>query len=872
MSIFKWKLVFILSILDILKTSAIDSETSVENNKSFRSKSKFNETDSLLNTSEFTKNELLKISHAKSRENVILRSSVGMLQSNKLRKLKKDQDHSSEASLSISGNRWVEGGNGVITTGSDHFKYESSSIEISRDGNVIAVGFYHARDGSFGGEVNVYTLLNGTYWFPMGSQLLGEDKLDEFGKSLSLSRDGKRLAVGAYLNDGGGTNSGHVRVFEFKEDYKDWIQLGADIDGEADLDYSGSSVSLSGDGNIVAVGAYGNDGASGTRTNSGQTKIYGLFRNVWYQIGKDIVGEYNGDFFGSTVSLSLSGRIVAIGAILHDGKGDASGAVYIYHHTNTDWKMVDKISGEKGGDLFGSSISISSNGLRLAVGSYHHDGEDRSGPVKVYEYNRQRRKYLRLGSEVFVSGDTYGVFSNTKISISGNGNMIAFGSGISEGGHGNNRGTVFTFLYQEGEWKQIGINIDEGSALAERTGVTVALSETGERLIVGSFSSRQKTFQVFSLEHHDYFDSVSEKSPLKPTKHTKPVKQPISPTKMPMKQPTLPPFSAKPSIHQLLSPSIVPTTSPTKAENPSAAPTPSPTKMPTKQPTIKNPTNKPSTIPTVDPTKQPTLNPTKNPTRPPTKDPTRAPTKQPTTANPTNKPTKNPTTYPTRQATSNPTKKPTRPPTKYPTRKPTKNPTRKPTSNLTKKATNQPTVLLSTWPSLLKSENQTFEMTLAQTMSQCADDVHYRDIEVDIGCDSINGVVCHMLGFVGLSQEGVKGVMQHCPKSCGYCKQREIHPTVSPTETPSELTLNPTKFHTTQPTTNPTIGPTNIPTKRLTLSPSAFPSTFSPSAFPSNAATPACVDDPTYENFIGMGCRFYSGSNCMILDRIGLSW
>jgi len=205
-------------------------------------------------------------------------------------------------------------------------------------------------------------------------------------------------------------------------------------------------------------------------------------------------------------------------------------------------------------------------------------------------------------------------------------------------------------------------------------------------------------------------------------------------------------------------------------------------------------------------------------------------------------------------------------------------------------------------------------MTLAPTMSECADNFNYRDIEVDIGCDSINGVVCHMLGFVGLSEEGVRGIMLHCPKSCGYCKRREIRPpliidllepghsvtnkansisspnyfrskwlapTVSPTATPSVLTLNPTKFHTTQPTTNPTIGPTNIPTKWPTFSPSAFPSTFSPSAFPSTfspsafpsyAATPACADDPTYENFIGMGCRFYSGSNCMILDRIGLSW
>ena len=40
----------------------------------------------------------------------------------------------------------------------------------------------------------------------------------------------------------------------------DWSQLGDDIDGEAADDYSGCSVSLSSDGTVVAIGAFVNDG------------------------------------------------------------------------------------------------------------------------------------------------------------------------------------------------------------------------------------------------------------------------------------------------------------------------------------------------------------------------------------------------------------------------------------------------------------------------------------------------------------------------------------------------------------------------------------------------------------------------------------
>ena len=66
------------------------------------------------------------------------------------------------------------------------------------------------------------------------------------------------MAIGAYGNDGNGTSAGHVRIYNFNG--SSWIQLGNDIDGEAAGDYSGNSVSLSSDGGTVAIGAYVNDG------------------------------------------------------------------------------------------------------------------------------------------------------------------------------------------------------------------------------------------------------------------------------------------------------------------------------------------------------------------------------------------------------------------------------------------------------------------------------------------------------------------------------------------------------------------------------------------------------------------------------------
>ena len=48
--------------------------------------------------------------------------------------------------------------------------------------------------------------------------------------------------------------------------------MGSDIDGESAGDYSGVSVDLSADGNVLAVGAYLDDNNNGT--NKGQVKVY----------------------------------------------------------------------------------------------------------------------------------------------------------------------------------------------------------------------------------------------------------------------------------------------------------------------------------------------------------------------------------------------------------------------------------------------------------------------------------------------------------------------------------------------------------------------------------------------------------------------
>ena len=63
-------------------------------------------------------------------------------------------------------------------------------------------------------------------------------------------------------------------------------QIGNDIDGEILDDNSGTSVSLSSDGSVVAIGAYGNNGVNGS--DSGHVRIYQNVSGTWTQVGSEI--------------------------------------------------------------------------------------------------------------------------------------------------------------------------------------------------------------------------------------------------------------------------------------------------------------------------------------------------------------------------------------------------------------------------------------------------------------------------------------------------------------------------------------------------------------------------------------------------------
>ena len=362
--------------------------------------------------------------------------------------------------------------------GSDFFGSFGDTVGINADGTVIAVG---EPSGGLG-VVRIYENIAGT-WTQIGADIVGLANNNQLGISISFSDDGTIVALGASGADDNGDNSGHVRIFQNVAGT--WTQIGSPIGGEAANDGSGSSVSLSADGSIVAIGASGNDlggDPNGPTGQSGHVRVYQNIAGTWTQIGQDIDGIAGGESSGRSVSLSADGSIVAIGAPLNDNGDSNTGQVRIYQNIGGTWTQIGGgIDGENANDQSGNSISLSSDGTIVAIGALQNDDNgSNSGHTRIYQ--NIAGTWTQIGQDI--DGENTNDLSGSSISLSSDGSIVAIGASQNDG-NGSNSGHTRIYRNVAGTWTQLGNDID-GEAANDRLGDAVALSKDGTTVIVGS--------------------------------------------------------------------------------------------------------------------------------------------------------------------------------------------------------------------------------------------------------------------------------------------------------------------------------------------------------------------------------------------------
>lgn len=369
---------------------------------------------------------------------------------------------------------------------------------------------------------------------------------DLFGYAISLSADGKTLAVGApgEASDGSApddtSQSGAGAVFVFEQDVDgNWSQVAWLKSPAPDPDDRfGTAVALSADGNTIAVGApyedsnatgVGGDAGNDLALASGAVFVFTRSDGDWDPSPvylKAATGE-NGDIFGSAVALAADGNTLAVTAPNESSNatginGDesnnlalSSGAVYVFTRSEGSWSQQAfvKASNTGAGDQFGGvanlpgAVALAADGNTLVVGAPFEDGtgtgiggnqssNSAADAGAAYVYTRAGNSWS-VQAYVKASNTKLNDWFGATVALSSDGNLLAVGAPFEDSGASGiggdqasialpDSGAVYLFGRSETTWVQDAYVKASNPGSSDLFGARVVLAGDGATLVVSA--------------------------------------------------------------------------------------------------------------------------------------------------------------------------------------------------------------------------------------------------------------------------------------------------------------------------------------------------------------------------------------------------
>lgn len=369
------------------------------------------------------------------------------------------------------------------------------AISLSADGNVLATG--DAFDSGYTGATWVFERAAGSTWRQVGKKLVGTGGSggDGQGRSVALAADGTTLAVGAPYA-GGDIYWGFTgATWAFTRAARGaLVQQGVPLvgTGGTEIGEQGTSVALSLDGNVLAVGG-GN-----TADYNGAVWVFARSTGgAWAQQGAKLVptmddgSEVHNASFGRTVSLSADGTILAAGGSLDAGR---VGAVWVFTRSSSgQWaQQGSKLVGTGAiGDYVdqGSAVALSADGTTLAIGGPGDNSLDNGGAYgATWIFTQTAGTWKQQGEKLVATGDAGS--QGQSVAFSGDGNVLAVGGQDSSVTY-DQQSSVGVWIFKRsttGQWAQQGSALN-GTFTDNPSGDVidhaVALSASGTTLAVG---------------------------------------------------------------------------------------------------------------------------------------------------------------------------------------------------------------------------------------------------------------------------------------------------------------------------------------------------------------------------------------------------
>jgi hypothetical protein len=365
------------------------------------------------------------------------------------------------------------------------------------------------------GAGDFQTVSHNGHWMLMAG-FTGNDLNDWEGQSISLSGNGKNLAIGAPRNHDACPErssppfcaNGRVRVFRKEnENATHWFQLGSTLMGLQEGEQMGYSVGISANGEVVIIGS---PYESTVAENAGVVRVYHLLQGNWTIRGQIFYGDGNGDRCGVTVSISDDGKTIAFGApnAAEDGNNNA-GVVRVYEYVEGEDLWVQKgedIEGSGKNDMDGSGITLGRYGGVIAVSSTQQNAVNHTGSVRIFKWDNVTKGWRRKGEPL--RGKFHNDAFGRSVAIDLLANTVVVGA-PKNSENGTNAGMTRVFYWDAAneKWSKLGHDLAGGGA-HHQSGHSVALSDDGRTVAIGApFHDSNNRTQAGTVRIHQFEDN-----------------------------------------------------------------------------------------------------------------------------------------------------------------------------------------------------------------------------------------------------------------------------------------------------------------------------------------------------------------------------
>jgi hypothetical protein len=325
------------------------------------------------------------------------------------------------------------------------------------------------------------TAYEGENWYSLGNYI--EEEGDQFraGYSVVSSADGSIIAVAspwyspnsedsedepdpdeAPPNDStvkNGKKYGRVAVYEFDTEQDEWQKLGKEIIGDNDGEQLGVSMDMSDDGQILVIGTL-SDSKDSKTTQTGSVKVFKLNRitgvPIWAKYGKTIYGDAALDHFGAAVAIhGPDGNLIAVGAPGH-------------HRSAT-------------------------GGIYNSVGS-----------VSVWEYDDDNKEWNKLGDTL--EGEYPNGRFGSSLGMGDDGEIIVVGAPFAN----DQRGRVEVYNFNMTHYNRVDTSW-VGAGFGDQFGTSVSVTPQGDHVAIGApFQTVDDKIQAGAVYVYKYVDDTWE--------------------------------------------------------------------------------------------------------------------------------------------------------------------------------------------------------------------------------------------------------------------------------------------------------------------------------------------------------------------------